>query len=60
MGVFGSTTEASKSYFGKPPCPTIIAGDINGDCRVNMDDLEIVMRHWLEGEDESGPTPSRR
>jgi len=60
MGVFGGTAEASKSYFGKPPCPTIIAGDINGDCKVNMADLDILMRHWLEGGDEPEPPRGRR
>ncbi|OHB64180.1 MAG: hypothetical protein A2168_00705 [Planctomycetes bacterium RBG_13_50_24] len=48
MGAYGGTTEASKSYFGKPVCETIIAGDINGDCKVNLDDLVILMAHWLQ------------
>jgi hypothetical protein len=48
MGAYGGTFEASKSYFEKPACETIIAGDINGDCRVNFVDLDILARHWLE------------
>ena len=48
MGAYGGTVEASKSYFGKPVCKTIIAGDINGDCKVDFDDLMILMDHWLE------------
>jgi hypothetical protein len=48
LGAFGGTTEASKSWFGGPVCEKIIAGDINGDCRVDFTDLEILMRHWLE------------
>ena len=48
MGAYGGTDEASKSYFGKPVCETIIAGDINGDCKVDFDDLMILMDHWLE------------
>jgi len=48
MGAYGGTAEASKSYFGKPVCETIIAGDINGDCKVDFDDLMILMTHWLE------------
>ena len=48
MGAYGGTVEASKSYFGKPVCETIIAGDINGDCKVDFDDLMILMAHWLE------------
>ncbi len=47
MGAYGGTAEASKSYFGKPVCETIIAGDINGDCKVDFDDLMILMAHWL-------------
>jgi hypothetical protein len=48
MGVYGGTVEAGKSYFGKPPCATIIAGDINGDCKVDSADLFILMNHWLQ------------
>jgi len=48
MGFFGGTIEASKSYFGKPPCQTIIAGDINGDCVVNFADFALMASHWLE------------
>jgi len=60
MGMYGGTAEASKSYFGKPVCQAIIAGDINGDCRVDMADLEIMMRHWLEDADPSQKPPMRR
>ena len=49
MGAYGGTAEASKSYFGKPTCETIIAGDINGDCRVDLKDVAIMAGHWLEG-----------
>ena len=48
MGAYGGTAEASKSYFGKPPCETIIAGDLNGDCVVDFRDVAIMMMHWLE------------
>jgi hypothetical protein len=48
MGAYGGTVEASKSYFGQPPCQTVIAGDINGDCKVDWLDLAILMSHWLE------------
>jgi hypothetical protein len=48
MGAYGGTAEAGKSYFGKPPCETIIAGDINGDCKVDLTDLFILMNHWLQ------------
>jgi len=47
MGAYGGTSEASKSYFGEPLCETIIAGDINGDCRVDFRDLTILTQHWL-------------
>jgi len=48
MGAYGGTIEASKSYFEKEPCQTIIAGDINGDCIVNLKDFAIMAFHWLE------------
>ncbi|MHC4559970.1 MAG: hypothetical protein ACYS80_21990 [Planctomycetota bacterium] len=48
MGAYGGTAEASKSYFGEPVCETIVAGDLNGDCKVNFLDMEILALHWLE------------
>ena len=48
MGAFGGTAEASKSYFGKPPCETIVAGDVNGDCLVNFLDFRLMALHWCE------------
>jgi hypothetical protein len=48
MGAYGGTAEASKSYFGKPVCETTVAGDINGDCKVDFGDLAILASHWLE------------
>lgn len=48
MGAYGGTAEASKSYFGEPVCETIIAGDINGDCKVNFKDFALMAFHWLE------------
>lgn len=55
MGAFGGTAEASKSYFGKPVCETIVAGDVNGDCRVNFLDFQLTALHWLE--DNTPPPP---
>ena len=48
MGAYGGTEEASKSYFGEPVCETIVAGDINGDCIVNLKDFAFMAFHWLE------------
>ena len=48
MGAYGGTVEASKSYFGDPICQTIIAGDINGDCQVNLMDFMFIAGHWME------------
>jgi len=48
MGAYGGTAEASKSYFGEPVCETIVAGDINGDCIVNLKDFALLAFHWLE------------
>jgi parallel beta-helix repeat protein len=48
MGAYGGTAQASKSYFGKPPCETPFAGDINGDCKVDFKDFALMAFHWLE------------
>jgi len=48
MGAYGATTEASKSYFGKPPCEIIVAGDVNGDCVVDFRDFRLMALHWCE------------
>jgi len=47
MGAYGGTSEASRSYFGEPVCETHIAGDINGDCKVDDLDMDILLSHWL-------------
>jgi hypothetical protein len=47
MGAYGGSAEASKSYFGEPICKTIIAGDINGDCKVDFKDLALLATHWI-------------
>ncbi|MHC4741825.1 MAG: right-handed parallel beta-helix repeat-containing protein [Planctomycetota bacterium] len=51
MGAYGGTPEASKSYFGDPPCQTIVTGDINGDCKVNFNDFQLMAQHWSEQND---------
>jgi len=48
MGAYGASSQASKSYFGEPVCETIIAGDVNGDCKVNFLDFTIMASHWLQ------------
>lgn len=60
MGAYGGTAEASKSYFGKPPCEAHAAGDINGDCRVDAEDLAILSRDWLKGAERDTPKPPIR
>lgn len=45
---YGGTVEASKSYFGFTICETVVAGDINGDCKVNFTDFVFMAFHWLE------------
>ncbi|MBN1360523.1 MAG: hypothetical protein JW993_08025 [Sedimentisphaerales bacterium] len=49
LGAYGGTAEASKSYFGAPVCQTHLAGDINGDCNVDLADLLILVAQWTEG-----------
>ncbi|MBL7152930.1 MAG: right-handed parallel beta-helix repeat-containing protein [Phycisphaerae bacterium] len=48
MGAYGGTPYASKSYFGTPPCGTIVAGDVNGDCKVDFKDFRLMALHWLD------------
>jgi hypothetical protein len=48
MGAHGGSGQASKSYFGRPVCETIVAGDVNGDCAVNFLDFRLIALHWLE------------
>jgi hypothetical protein len=48
MGAYGGTAEASKSYFGGPPCEIILAGDMNGDCKINFEDFRLMALHWME------------
>jgi hypothetical protein len=52
MGAYGGTAQASKSYFGTPPCEIIVAGDINGDCKVNFLDFRLMALHWLRDENQ--------
>ena len=52
MGAYGGTAEGSKSYFGEPVCETVTAGDVNGDCRVDFRDLQIMAGHWLQEQSE--------
>ncbi|NIP27242.1 MAG: hypothetical protein GWN67_22775 [Phycisphaerae bacterium] len=52
MGAYGGTGEASKSYFGRPVCETIVAGDVNGDCIVNYLDFRLMAAHWLQDESQ--------
>jgi hypothetical protein len=58
MGAYGGTAEASKSYFGKPSCEQIVAGDINGDCIVDVKDFAFMASHWLaDAQRASDPNP---
>jgi len=61
MGAYGAGNKASKSYFGEPVCETVIAGDINGDCVVDFEDLMIIISHWMmRGEDFVNKPPTVR
>jgi len=58
MGAYGSTAEASKSWFDKPVCETMMAGDINGDCRVDFKDFEILASQWLKDYSRTSSPPA--
>jgi predicted outer membrane repeat protein len=57
IGAYGGTTEASKSYFGVPPCGVFLVGDLNGDCTVDFKDLAIMSLHWLDSYPPPQPPP---
>jgi predicted outer membrane repeat protein len=46
LGAYGGTPQASRSYFGGPICAAPIAGDINGDCKVDSVDAELALQDW--------------
>jgi hypothetical protein len=50
MGAYGGTAQASESHFDGPPCDSIVAGDLNGDCQVDFKDLAIMALHWTDPE----------
>ena len=54
LGAYGGTSQASKSYFDSLVCETIVAGDINGDCRVDQVDMDLLLIHWMEEFDIPG------
>ncbi len=54
MGAYGGTAEASRSYFGREVCEIIVAGDINGDCRVDLIDIGFIAMNWLDDPRNSG------
>ncbi len=61
MGAYGGTVEASRTYFGGPVCQVQMAGDINGDCKVDDLDTAILMQHWLmDGSDFVNKPPTIR
>jgi hypothetical protein len=43
MGAYGGTCEASKSWFGAGPDPAVVAADLNGDGRVDAEDLRLAI-----------------
>jgi len=50
IGAHAATPEASKSYFNAPPCESIVAGDVNGDCIVDFNDFRFIALHWMRQE----------
>jgi len=60
MGVYDGTADASKSYFAQPPCETIVAGDINGDCVIDFRDVHIMTLHWRRADDRYQRTDDGR
>ncbi|OHB66247.1 MAG: hypothetical protein A2Y77_04740 [Planctomycetes bacterium RBG_13_62_9] len=42
----------------KSPCPTKLAADLNGDCRVDFADLAILAAEWLAPDNPPNPPPN--
>ena len=58
LGAYAGTERASMSYFGRPPCQTPVAGDINGDCIVDWADLFLMGVHWFNDPESLPRDPS--
>jgi hypothetical protein len=41
-------SSSDSGSFSEPVCETIVAGDINGDCKVDFKDFAFMAFHWLE------------
>jgi len=55
-GLIGSGSgmyyEGKVIWYFWPVCETIVAGDINGDCKVDFADFTIMALHWLEDKNQ--------
>ncbi|MCX5636079.1 MAG: right-handed parallel beta-helix repeat-containing protein, partial [Planctomycetota bacterium] len=51
----GTPADANDAYFGEPVCEIIVAGDINGDCKVNLIDFAFMALHWQEDNTSEPP-----
>lgn len=47
MGAYGGTIQASRSP-NKKCCMQIIPGDLNEDCKINLQDLVIIVQSWMQ------------
>ena len=49
QGFYGGTEKASKSPWGPEPyCSNYPTSDANLDCRVDLADMSMMTREWLE------------
>ena len=44
----GAAPDIGAYEFNPPPCETIISGDIDGDCKVDVADFAIMALRWLK------------
>jgi len=45
--LFADNLSGAKKFLDQIECTESIAGDLDGDCMVNMDDLEVLISAWL-------------
>jgi uncharacterized delta-60 repeat protein len=48
MGIDNNFDYATVKYIQKSYCTSPVAGDLNNDCKVDLEDFSLMASHWLE------------